>query len=47
MNSLKEISPMAYKSGMSSWWGWIKYSDSRFLARKYIKKEILETMRYK
>ena len=47
MNSLKEIFPMAYKSGMSSWWGWIKYSDSRFLARRYIKKEILKTMSYK
>ena len=47
MNSLEEISPMAYKSGMSSWWGWIKHCNARFLARRYIKKEILETMSYK
>ena len=44
MNSLKVISPRAYKMGISSWWGWLKFSNSRNLGRKYIKSNILKAV---
>lgn len=46
MNKLEFISHKSYKMGVGSWWGWIKYSNSRNLARKYIKREVLEQMRW-
>lgn len=46
MNKLEFISHKSYKMGAGSWWGWIKYSNSRNLARKYIKREVLEQMRW-
>ena len=46
MNKLELISHKSYKMGVGSWWGWIKYSNSRNLARKYIKREVLEQMRW-
>ena len=44
MNKLNNLSVRTYKMGLSSWWGWIRYCNAKFLARSYIRKDVLENL---
>lgn len=44
LNKRDDIQPMQYKQEVSSWLGWAKYSNSRNLLKKIIKKEYYESV---